>query len=39
MRRRVLLVHHALTLVIGLLPQRLSGCRTEITACRQRLDT
>ena len=38
-RRRVLLVHHALTLVIGLLPQRLSGCRAEITACRQRLDS
>ena len=36
-RRRVLLVHHALTLVIGLLPQKLSGCRAEITACRQRL--
>ena len=23
--------------MIGLLPQKLSGCRAEITACRQRL--
>ena len=38
-RRRVRLVHHALRLVFGLLPQQLSGCRAEITACRQRLDS
>ena len=38
-RRRVLLVHHVLRLVIGLLPQKLSGYRAEITACRQRLDS
>ena len=35
--RRVLLVQHVLRLVIGLLPQQLSGCRAEVTACRQRL--
>ena len=35
-RRRVLLVQHVLRLVIGLLPQQLSGCRAEITACRKR---
>ena len=36
-RRRVLLVQHVLRLVIGLLPQQLSGCRAEVTACRRRL--
>ena len=36
-RQRVLVVHHALSLVIGLLPNKLSGCRPEITACRERL--
>ena len=36
-RRRVRLVHHALSLVIGRLPLRLSGCRAEITDCRQLL--
>lgn len=35
--RRVRLVHHALSLVIGLLPNKLSGCRAEVTACRERL--
>ena len=33
-RRRVRLVHHAVRLVIGLLPLQLSGCQAEITACR-----
>ena len=34
--RRVRLVHHVLSVVIGLLPQ-LAGCRAEITAFRARL--
>lgn len=34
-RRRVRLVQHVLNLVIGLLPQQLSGCRAQITSCRQ----
>ena len=38
-RRRVRLVQHALRLVIGLLPQQFAGCRAQITACRQRLDS
>ena len=37
--RRVRLVHHALRLVIGLLPQQFAGCRAQVTACRQRLDS
>ena len=37
--RRVRLVHHVLSVVIGLLPQQLAGCRAEITACRARLGT
>ena len=36
-RRRVRLVHHALSLVIGLLPKKLSDCRADIIACRERL--
>ena len=36
-RRRVLLVHHALTLVIGLLPERLERCIAEVGAVRTRL--
>ena len=39
LRRRVLLVQQALRVVIGLLPQHLAGCRAELTACRQRLDS
>ena len=35
--RRVRLVHHVLSVVIGLLPQQLAGCRAELTACRARL--
>ena len=38
-RRPVCLVHHALRLVKGMLPHRFAGCRAEITACRQRLDS
>ena len=38
-RCRVRLVHHALRLVIGLLPQQFAGCRAEITSCRRRLDS
>ena len=37
--RRVRLVRQALRAVIGLLPQHLAGCRAELTACRQRLDS
>ena len=38
-RRRVLLVHHALTLVIGLLPEQLARCIAEVGAVRTRLET
>ena len=37
--RRVRLVHHVLTLVIGLLPERLARCVGEVGAVRARLDT
>ena len=39
LRRRVRLVRQVLRSVIGLLPQHLAGCRPQLTACRQRLDT
>ena len=38
-RRRVPLVHHALGLVIGLLPLQLSGCHAQITDCRRHLNS
>ena len=38
-RRRVRLVHHALALVIGLLPERLARCIAEVGAVRTRLET
>ena len=38
-QRRVLLVHHALTLVIGLLPAQLARCIAEVGAVRTRLET
>ena len=37
--RRVRLVHHVLSLVIGLLPERLARCIAEMGAVRARLDT
>ena len=37
--RRVRLVHHVLTLVIGLLPEPLARCIAEMGAVRTRLDT
>ena len=37
--RRVRLVHHVLTIVIGLLPQCLARCVAEMGAVRARLDT
>ena len=37
--RRVRLVHHVLTIVIGLLPQHLARCVAEVGAVRARLDT
>ena len=37
--RRVRLVHHVLTLVIGLLPEQLARCIAEVGAVRTRLDT
>ena len=37
--RRVLLVHHALRLVIGLLPEQLERCVAEVGAVRTRLGT
>ena len=37
--RRVRLVHHVLTIVIGLLPERLAWCVAEMGAVRARLDT
>lgn len=38
-RRRVCLVHHVLTLVIGLLPEFLTRCVAEVGAVRTRLGT
>ena len=38
-RRRVRLVQHVLRLVKGMLPHRFAGCRAEISACGQRLDS
>ena len=38
-RRRVRLVHHVLTIVIGLLPEHLARCVAEMGAVRARLDT
>ena len=38
-RRRVRLVHHALILVIGLLPEPLERCAAEVGAVRARLGT
>ncbi len=38
-RRRVRLVHHVLSLVIGLLPEPLARCIAEMGAVRTRLDT
>ena len=38
-QRRVLLVHHALLLVIGLLPEQLERCVAEVGAVRTRLGT
>ena len=37
--RRVRLVHHVLTLVIGLLPEHLARCVAEVGAVRARLGT
>ena len=37
--RRVRLVHHVLTIVIGLLPELLARCVTEVGAVRTRLET
>ena len=37
--RRVRLVHHVLTIVIGLLPEQLARCIAEMGAVRTRLDT
>ena len=37
--RRVRLVHHVLSLVIGLLPEQLARCIAEMGAVRTRLDT
>ena len=38
-RRRIRLVHHVLTIVIGLLPEHLARCVAEMGAVRARLDT
>ena len=38
-RRRVRLVHHVLSLVIGLLPEPLARCVAEVGAVRTRLGT
>ena len=38
-RRRVVLVRHALRLVIGLLPEQLERCVAEVVAVRTRLET
>ena len=38
-RRRVCLVHHVLSLVIGLLPEPLARCVAEVGAVRTRLGT
>ena len=37
--QRVRLVHHVLTIVIGLLPEQLARCIVEMGAVRRRLDT
>ena len=37
--RRIRLVHHVLTIVIGLLPEHLARCVAEVGAVRARLDT
>ena len=37
--RRVRLVHHVLTIVIGLLPEQLARCVAEVGAVRTRLET
>ena len=37
--RRVRLVHHVLTIVIGLLPEQLARCIAEMGAVRSRLET
>ena len=37
--RRVRLVHHVLTIVIGLLPEQLTRCIAEMGAVRTRLHT
>ena len=37
--RRVRLVHHVLTIVIGLLPEPLARCIAEMAAVRTRLET
>ena len=37
--RRVRLVHHVLTIVIGLLPEQLARCIAEMGAVRTRLET
>ena len=37
--RRVRLVHHALSIVIGLLPEQLARCIAEVGAVRTRLET
>ena len=37
--RRIRLVHHVLTIVIGLLPEHLARCIAEMGAVRARLDT
>ena len=39
LRRRVRLVHNALRHVLGLLPDQFAGCRPDVAAFRQRLDT
>ena len=38
-QRRIRLVHHVLTIVIGLLPEHLARCVAEMGAVRARLDT
>ena len=38
-RRRVRLVHHVLSIVIGLLPDRLARCVADMSAVRARLET
>ena len=37
--RRVRLVHHVLSIVIGLLPEPLARCIAEVGAARMRLET